>query len=69
MQRLVTIYLDTMSYLDGQWLKMTFADKHGIVEEHLKDDLEQGWRIVSVTGVGGASDACARGWIAVVLEK
>jgi hypothetical protein len=47
----------------------SFADKHGKLEEHLETYLQQGWRIVSVHGFGGSSDALtARGWFAVVLE-
>jgi hypothetical protein len=71
MQRLVTIYLDSQAYLEGRWLAGSFGDKHGRVEEHLAEELREGWRVVSVTGfVGGAEGAVnARGWFAVVLEK
>lgn len=61
MQKLVTIYLDTMD-----------ADfKHGFVHEHLKDDLSDGWKIISMTPVGGGGGKTAdvAGWLAVVLEK
>jgi hypothetical protein len=70
MQKLVTIYLDNMAYGKGKLLVGSFADKHGLVEEHLKDDLATGWRVVSVFGFGGSADITAvRGWLAVVLEK
>lgn len=68
MQKLLTIYLDTYAYMGGKWIA-TYGERHGSVEEHLQDYLQGGWRIVSVTGMGGASEAAnARGWFAVVLE-
>ena len=58
-----------MAYAGGKMLVGSFADKHGKLEEHLETYLQQGWRIVSVHGFGGNSDALAvRGWFAVVLE-
>jgi hypothetical protein len=70
MQKLVTIYLDSHVYSEGKWLSYSTADKHGRVEEHLTDELHDGWRIVSITGFGGANDhELFRGWLAVVLEK
>jgi len=69
-QKLVTIYLDNMAYAKGKTIFASFADKHGLVEEHLQSFLEDGWRIGSVSGFGGNSDSLsARGWFAVVLEK
>jgi hypothetical protein len=68
-QKLVTIYVDNMAYANGKMLVGSFADKHGIVEEHLETYLQQGWRITAIHGFGGNSDAMAvRGWFAVVLE-
>ena len=68
-QKLVTLYVDNMAYAAGKMLVGSFADKHGTLEEHLETYLQQGWRIVSVHGFGGNSDALAvRGWFAVVLE-
>jgi hypothetical protein len=69
MQKLVTIYLDTHAYMGDKWVKGSHADKHGVAEEHLQDDLKEGWRIVSLFGIGGADGMDARGWLAVVLEK
>jgi len=70
MQKLVTIYLDSSAYMEGKWIKGTHGDKHGFVEEHLQDDLSQGWRVVSLFGMGGAADGVnARGWVAAVLEQ
>lgn len=70
MQKLVTIYLDNMAYGKGKLVVGSFADKHGLVEGHLRDDLAQGWTVREVTAVGGAADSLAvRGWLAVVLEK
>ena len=68
-QKLVTIYVDNMAYASGKMLVGSFADKHGTIEEHLETYLQQGWRIASIHGFGGNSDALAvRGWFAVVLE-
>ena len=68
-QKLVTLYLDNMAYAKGKMIVGSFADKHGLVEEHLQTYLDDGWRIGSVTGLGGSHDLSARGWFAVVLEK
>ena len=69
-QKLVTIYLDNMAYAKGKTLFASFADKHGLVEEHLQAYLDEGWRVGSISGFGGNSDGTsARGWFAVVLEK
>jgi hypothetical protein len=70
MQKLVTIYLDNAAYAKGKVLVGSFADKHGLVEEHLQSYLDDRWRIVSVTAFGGHAEALgACGWLAVVLEK
>jgi len=70
MQKLVTIYLDNSAYAKGKMLTMTFADKHGLVEEHLASYLTDGWNISSVSACGGASESLTvRGWVVVVLEK
>lgn len=69
-QKLVTVYVDNMAYGKGKLLVGSFAEKHGFVEEHLQSYLDDGWRIVSVSGFGGNSDSVsARGWFAVVLEQ
>ena len=69
MQKVVTIYLDSHSYMGGKWVKGTHADKHGVVEEYLQDYLSNGWTVASLFGFGGADGINARGWLAVVLEK
>ena len=69
MQKLVTIYLDSGAYAGDAWLKAGFSDKHGVVEEHLAEDLRDGWRVVSIKTLGGAEGVNIRGWLAVVLEK
>src|SRR6185369_4986337 len=70
MQKLVTIYLDNTAYGKGKMIVGSFADKHGLIEEHLQSELAAGWKIASITGLGGSADALAvRGWLAVVLEK
>jgi hypothetical protein len=69
-QKLLTIYVDNHAYMGDKWLKGSHADKHGFVEEHLKEFVDDGWKIVSLFGIGGASDGLgARGWLAVVIEK
>jgi hypothetical protein len=70
MQRLVTIYLDNTAYMQGKWITTTMADKHGLTEEHLAEDLANGWRVVSLSSFGGSIDGLsARGWVTVLLEK
>jgi len=69
MQKLVTIYLDNMGY-EGSTMFKGHSNKHGLVEEHLQQHLDEGWWIVSTSSLGGASEShSARGWLAVVLEK
>ena len=69
-QKLVTIYLDNAAYGKGKVLIGSFADKHGLVEEHLQNYLDDGWRIGRVSGFGGSAESVfTRGWFAVVLEK
>ena len=69
-QKLVTIYMDNSAYAKGKMIVGSFADKHGLIEEHLQSYLEEGWHVGSVSGFGGNSDSItARGWFAVVLEK
>ena len=70
MQKLVTIYLDNLAYAKGKMMVSNLGDKHALVEEHLQQDLSEGWTISSVSGFGGGSDGLAvRGWMVVVLEK
>jgi hypothetical protein len=70
MEKLLTIYLDNSAYGKGKVLVSSFADKHGHVQEHLGEYLEQGWRVKHIAALGGAGDAIyARGWLAVALEK
>lgn len=69
MQKLVTIYLDNIAYMQGKFIQSTQAKQHGQVEEHLATYLDAGWKIVSITGFGGSESPYARGWIAVVLQK
>ena len=69
-QKLVTIYLDNVAYAAGKTLVGSFADKHGMVEEHLGALLAQGWKIKKIDGFGGNSDGLAvRGWVIVLLER
>ena len=68
-QKLVTIYLDNSAYARGKMLVGTFADKHGLVEEHLAPYLADGWRIQSVSSFGGCDGLAVRGWITVLLDR
>ena len=69
MQKLLTIYLDNSAYGKGKMLVGSYADKHGLVEEHLKEYLADGWSIVSAYGFGGGEGIMVRGWVVAVLEK
>ncbi len=70
MQKLLTIYLDNSRYTDGRMFVGSYADQHGLVEEHLAEVLKEGWTIKAIHGFGGNDDGLAvRGWIAVVVER
>jgi hypothetical protein len=69
MQKLLTIYLDNSAYSKGKILVGNYADKHALVEEHLQQYISEGWRISSVSGFGGSSELCVRGWMVVLMEK
>jgi hypothetical protein len=69
-QKLVTIYLDNSAYAKGKMLVGSFADKHGLIEEHLAPLLAEGWRVATIHGFGGNSEGVTvRGWIVVLLER
>ena len=69
-QKLVTIYLDNSAYAVGKALVGSFADRHGLVEEHLGPLLSNGWHIKKIHGFGGNSDSLSvRGWVIVLLER
>lgn len=65
MQKLITINIDDDD------------DDNLGVKEHLPQYLEEGWKVISITPLGGAygfhsgddERVGALGWIAVVLEK
>jgi hypothetical protein len=70
MQKLLTIYLDNSAYGEGKMLVGSFADKHGLAEEHLRAELDAGWAVKAIHGFGGNSDGLiVRGWVVVLLEK
>jgi len=58
MQKLVTIRLEAPTTFSP-------AKRHGVVEEHLQEYLDDGWVIRSVTGYGEYYG----GWVIVTLEK
>jgi hypothetical protein len=69
-QKLVTIYLHNSAYGKGKLVIGSYADEHGLIAEHLRDDLKDGWAVKAVHGFGGNSDGLSvRGWLAVLLEK
>ncbi|MBN1126182.1 MAG: hypothetical protein JXA82_14330 [Sedimentisphaerales bacterium] len=70
MQKLVTIYIDSMAYMSGKWIRGSYADKHGFIEEHLGEYLSAGWTIRDIHSFGGAAESLnVRGWIIVLLER
>jgi len=70
MQKLVTIYLDNSAYGEGKMVVGSYADQHGLVEEHLRRDLKDGWTIKAIHGFGGNSDGLVvRGWVVALLEN
>lgn len=69
MQKLVTVYLDNLSYAQGKWRKAAHGAQHGVVEEHLEEYLSQGWKISDIHSFGGSADVSAKGWIVVLLER
>lgn len=69
MQKLVTIYLNDIVYNEGKVMVRPHPEKHGSVEEHLQNYLDEGWRVSAITGIGGVGESMASGWLAVVLEK
>jgi hypothetical protein len=69
-QKLLSIYLDNVAYAKGKTFVGSFADKHGLIEEHLGPLLNEGWRVKELQALGGGSDALAvRGWIVALLER
>ena len=69
MQKLVTIYLDNTAYGEGKLIVGSYADKHGLIEEHLQQYFAANWTVKSLQGFGGAEGLHAKGWILVLLEK
>lgn len=66
--RLLTIHLEATAYQTGGIFSHT--NVHGLIEEHLKPDLEQGWLVKSADIACGSSEhGAVRGWVVVVLEK
>ena len=69
MEKLLTVYLDNSAYAEGK-LVGSFAEKHGLVEEHLQSYLSEGWKVKQLSVAAGGADVLAvRGWLTVVLEK
>ena len=70
MQKLVTIYLDNAAYSEGKFISNP-TKSHLLVEEHLKEYLADGWKVLSITGFGGGSESVTgvRGWLGVLLQK
>jgi hypothetical protein len=72
MQKFLTLYVQSTPYSSDSPTGM--STKYGEVKEHLADYLSDGWKVVSVTALGGTApghlgrDVC-RGDFAVVIEK
>jgi hypothetical protein len=74
MQKLISIYLDSRIYNvhhgAGPIGSGDLLSHHGKIEEHLKDELAAGWKIVSTTLSCAAGEMhSVRGWCVVLLEK
>jgi hypothetical protein len=69
MQKLVTIYVDNLTYMGDKWIKASMSDRHGFVEEHLQNELNAGWKVIGLNAFGGVDGSGARGWLVVALEK
>jgi hypothetical protein len=66
---LVTIYVENSAYSGEKWVTTSYADKHGHVEQHLQEQLNAGWKVISLSSFGGVDGLAARGWIVALLEK
>jgi hypothetical protein len=62
MQKLLTIYLDNTAYAKGKMLAGNYAEKHGLVEEHLQQYIAEGWRISSLYRRGLEDQLLSRVW-------
>ncbi len=65
MEKLVTIYLDLANYT-GKGIRFSNSDLHGKVEEHLQDELSEGWKISTLSTL---SSGTTGGWLVVALKK
>ena len=65
MQKLVTIYLKDVD-ADGDFIPS------GLVEEHLVDELQQGWevdKLSTLSGNGGGKTDVSAGWVIALMSK
>lgn len=72
-QKLVTIFLSIHGTYDKTKGRNKKKKAHGLVEEHLNDYLQVGWRIKQITALGGGGrgegyDDFVGGWVVVLLE-
>jgi hypothetical protein len=65
-QKLVTIFLDPSGYDRKGGIRLSNADLHGRVQEHLNEYLASGWRIVHLACLAGSD---AGGWIVAAIEN
>jgi hypothetical protein len=65
MEKLVTIYLDVAQYT-GKGIRFSNSDLHGKVEEHLQEELSDGW---SISNLSALSNGTTGGWVVVALKK
>lgn len=66
MQKVVTLFLDISGYEGRGGFRLSNADLHGRVDEHLVEYLEQGWRVETLQTLKGPDGG---GWLVVLLEK
>jgi hypothetical protein len=69
MQKLVVIEMTASSSSSIPKLVEPLSGQHRGAPDPLKDLLEKGWRITSITSAGSGNGQLLAAWFAVVLEK
>ena len=66
MEKLVSVYLDVTGYDRKSGIRLSNADLHNRVQEHLNEYLSQGWTVKKLSCLPGSDSG---GWVIAVLEK
>jgi len=67
MQKLVSLYLDTLGFeRKRSGILFSTEEFHGRVEEHLGEYLEDGWKVIHMTSMPTHGTGA---WVVVTLEK